>query len=462
MKIARLDRMLWLPIRLVDDKKIKDETTLVTKSDYAGRPKKLTLWETKNLDEETWIRVPRRWGMQQKWLTQGFRIIDETVSLSRGWPEIQIDSYWKGQEESINSIVRHYTGSVSGGALLEAPCGSGKTLMGSAIAAKLHAPTLVIVHKEDLAWQWHKTIKNCFRTAKLGHVQGDKWMFENRHLVTATAQTLYRRMDRLPAKFLDSFGMVIYDEGHRYPAQTFERVLRMFPSAYRLGVSATWRRKDGMECIWDWHVGRVEWRTAATRLTGSFAQIPWSTRLYDNMFKTYGRINHTSWVSAISENDAYNAWLAEELSKGAEAGRKLLLVSDRIDQLRNLQQRIIRKGGAVTVGLYVGAIDNKRLTTEELDTAKTCDIILASYGMMAEGTDIPSLDTLFIGTPRTDVEQVVGRIQRHKDGKKNLLIVDPIFQTPYCIALARKRRLTYESLDFKEHTNGKESCSKDS
>lgn len=217
-----------------------------------------------------------------------------------------------------------------------------------------------------------------------------------------------------------------------------------------------------MECIWDWHVGRVEWRTAATRLTGSYTQIPWTTKLYDSMFKTYGRINHTSWVSAISENDAYNAWLASELSKGAEAGRKLLLVSDRISQLRNLQQRIIRKGGGVTVGLYVGAIDNKRLSTEDLDAAKSCDIILASYGMMAEGTDIPSLDTLFIGTPRVDVEQVVGRIQRHKDGKKNLLVVDPVFQTSYCIALARKRRRIYETLDFKEYPHGKKSCTQDS
>ena len=452
MKIARLNRLLWLPLRTVDENKVRAETTLVTKGEFSGKPRKVVLHEIKNFDDESWIGVPRVWGMQQSWL--GHDVVDERIFLNRGWPEIKIDKYWKGQEDSIKVLTKQFLQGQAG-ALLEAPCGSGKTLMGAAIAGKLQTPTLVVVHKEDLAWQWHHTVKSFFPGAKLGHVQGNKWRYQDRHLVTATAQTLYRRRAKTPREFYEAFGLVIYDEGHRYPAQTFEKVLRLFPAAYRLGVSATWRRKDGLECIWNWHVGRVEWRTAASRLTGEFAQIRWGTKLYDAMMKVYGRVSHTKWVTSISENQAYNVWLAAELVKGAEVGRRVLLVSDRISQLQDLQRRIIRKGGSVTVGMYVGAIDKKRTSSGELEAAKKCDIILASYGMMAEGTDIPSLDTLFIGTPRADVEQVVGRIQRHKDGKKSLLIVDPVFQTPYCIALARKRRQIYETLDFKEHSNGK-------
>jgi len=454
MKIARLNRLLWVPTRTVDVPSIKADTTVVTTKPHIGKPRKVSLHEIKNFDEEQWLGVPRSWGLQQAWLEHN--IVDETVFRSRGWPAISIEKYWSGQEDSINAITKSFTGGTLG-ALLEAPCGSGKTLMGLAVAANLNTPVLVVVHKEDLAHQWQKTAKRCFGAVDIGHIQRDKWSFMGKHLVTATAQTLYSRRHKLPKKFIDSFGLVIYDEGHRYPAETFEHVLRMMPAAHRLAVSATWRRKDGLECVWDWHVGRVEWRTASTRLVGEYAQVKWETNLYDKMFLQYGRISHTQWVTAISENDKYNAWLADELTRGAEVGRRVLCVSDRVAHLQNLQHRILGKGLGVTVGLYVGSTDKKKLTIHELEAAKQCDIILATYGMMSEGTDIPALDTLFIGTPRVDVEQVVGRIQRHKDGKRRLLVVDPVFQTRYMNALWYKRQRIYKRLDFTEHLSNEKS-----
>lgn len=42
----------------------------------------------------------------------------------------------------------------------------------------------------------------------------------------------------------------------------------------------------------------------------------------------------------------------------------------------------------------------------------------------SEGMDVPSLDTLFLTTPMSDVEQAVGRILRPCKGKKNPIVVD--------------------------------------
>ena len=90
-----------------------------------------------------------------------------------------------------------------------------------------------------------------------------------------------------------------------------------------------------------------------------------------------------------------------------------------------------------------------RLKEAELEQAKTCDIILATYKMMSEGSDIPELDTLFLATPRADIEQIVGRIQRHHDDKKSLLVVDPVFiNQSYCVAMGRKRIPHYKNLGF--------------
>ena len=447
MKIARLNNMLWFPAHTVNERKIKDDATFFLTNDYDKKQNRVRLWQITHIEGERWIGVPREWGLKQRWARK-HHVIDETVDAAMGWPDINIETYWNGQEPSIEAILKSYKAGARG-ALLDAPCGSGKTLMALAVAARLHTPTLVVVHKEDLAWQWHRTLKQCFPGASVGHCQQNKWNYKDKHLVTATAQTLYSRQKNLPADFISRFGLVIYDEGHRYSAKTFEQVLKMFPAGRRLAVSATWRRNDGLDFIWKWHVGDVTWKTVTDRLTGDYLQIARDTPMTDRQFMRYGRISHTNIINAIAENSKYNSWISNQAIRATQKGRKVLCVSDRIQQLVDLKDAITQKDEGVSVGLYVGSVDGKRMTKAQLEESKGCDIILATYGMMNEGTDIPALDTLFVCTPRADVEQVVGRIQRKKDGKKKLLVVDPVFQTPYCKALANKRRRIYERLNFK-------------
>ena len=310
---------------------------------------------------------------------------------------------------------------------------------------------LVVVHKTDLSEQWHDTAKVFFGSASVGHIQQGTWDYKNKHMVTATAQTLYRRRAELPEDFKEQFGLVIYDEGHRYPARTFEDVLRMFPCRYRLGVSATWRRNDKLECVWHWHIGQVEHRTESTRLTGNWIQIPWATSITDRMCKSYGRVNSSKMINAIASNVPFRVWLAEEAVKGVKAGRTMLYVGGRVEQLQDIRRRILMHNPEVTVGLYVGAENGRTTSRDAREHAKTCDVILATYGMMAEGTDVPRLDTLTFTTPRSDVEQVVGRIQRHSEGKKQLLVIDPVFQTAYNVRQSAKRASVYTKLGFTKH-----------
>ena len=59
----------------------------------------------------------------------------------------------------------------------------------------------------------------------------------------------------------------------------------------------------------------------------------------------------------------------------------------------------------MTVGYYVGGMKEKDLKISETKT-----VILATYSMAAEALDIKTLTTLFLLTPKTDVQQAVGRI----------------------------------------------------
>jgi superfamily II DNA or RNA helicase len=65
------------------------------------------------------------------------------------------------------------------------------------------------------------------------------------------------------------------------------------------------------------------------------------------------------------------------------------------------------------------------LKQEEKDkSAEDASIILASYGLASRGTDIPRLETLILATIRTDMRQVLGRIERFLVGKKTPIIID--------------------------------------
>ena len=62
-----------------------------------------------------------------------------------------------------------------------------------------------------------------------------------------------------------------------------------------------------------------------------------------------------------------------------------------------------------TVGYYIGGMKEEQLKKSELK-----QIIIATYSMAAEGLDIKTLTTLILATPKTDIEQAVGRILREK------------------------------------------------
>ena len=51
---------------------------------------------------------------------------------------------------------------------------------------------------------------------------------------------------------------------------------------------------------------------------------------------------------------------------------------------------------------------------EQLKKSELKQIIIATYSMAAEGPDIKTLTTLILATPKTDIEQAVGRILREK------------------------------------------------
>ena len=444
-----LDNMLWIPHEAIDNElliNLRDDLTVEAfKMDEPA--------EIVELYEDDYVKnaigIPREFGLER--YGEEIEFEDLTVYPHLKWPDIQWPAgkdWWEGQKEGVDAAYDHFISQGNYGGLLEAACGSGKTLMSLATAARLHTPVLVTVHKGDLVDQWHETLEEFWPGLKGGHVQQNKLEYEGCHMVTAMAQTLYSRGSKIPKEFYQYFGLAVNDEGHRYPARTFEQVMRRPYARYRMPVSATWRRTDGMTCVWQMHAGEVFHVVKTPRLTGDYVQVPWETHLKDEQFRWAGNVSMPKYVTAIAKLEPYNQWLADNMHEAALSGRKIVLVTDRVIQCETLHKKLAHRG-FTDVDYYVGSLNKKRRTKEQLKEAKKAQIILATYGMMGEGTNIPELDTLFVGTPHSEIEQVVGRIQRPVP-KMRLLIVDPVFQTKWNKRKGSARKKTYKRLGFVE------------
>jgi superfamily II DNA or RNA helicase len=362
-----------------------------------------------------------------------------------------------GQRDAIEGISENLLQSNTG--ITELHTGFGKSIVSLSVAQKLNAPVLVVCHKEDLLYQFARTAKD-FWGIEAGWVQGPRCDYKNRLVTVATVNTLALKADELPEDFWDSFGMVVADEGHRFPGNMFQEVFSRLSAKYRLGMSATFRRGDNLNQIWEWHLGKLIYTNGMKGQAGKFYQPRVGNfGINERNFTFRGTLNTSRLLSAIAELKELNLKIASNAIKLSSSGRQVLIISDRTEQLHEISG-YLPEG---SFGFYVASLTTgwksrgskkipikRTVKKQELDETKSKKIILASYGKIAEGSDIPSLDTVILCTPRKDVEQVIGRIQRQHPNKKYPLVIDPTLTTSYNIALSNCRRRIYDKLGFTE------------
>lgn len=98
-----------------------------------------------------------------------------------------------------------------------------------------------------------------------------------------------------------------------------------------------------------------------------------------------------------------------------------------------------------TIGYYVGGMTEKSLKESE-----SCDVILATYSMAAEGMDIPVLDTLLLASPISAIEQPIGRIQRQKPEQRKHIpyVIDFVDEFSLFAGQGRRRIAFYKKQGY--------------
>jgi superfamily II DNA or RNA helicase len=324
--------------------------------------------------------------------------------------------------------------------ILSLPCGYGKTTVALAIASNLGYRTMIIVHKEFLANQWRDRIKQFCPGATIGIVQQDKIEIEC-DFVIAMLQSL--SMKEYTFEQFESIGTVFVDEAHHICARVFSQSLFKMCPKHIYGLSATPDRKDGLTKVLTWFMGPVFFSIERENQQQvevipvqfdcrAFREPPPTTR--------FGKLSLVNMITELVENQERNAMIVKTIKKIMKTNRQLLVLSDRRLHCEFLQSQFPDMSG-----LYMGGM--KEAALEESSKKR---IIFGTFSQAHEGLDIPSLDTIILSTPKSDIKQSIGRIMRETGGKKNNPhIYDIVDQWSILYAMYAKRRKVYNQGGFK-------------
>lgn len=399
-------------------------------------------------ENEKKIYIPRFYGIKRYGLPFKSEIGKKVDSINinfvktlRDYQETVVKTYVSCVDKPIclNDPTNH-----GGGGILSLYTGAGKTVCAIKIISMIQKKTLIIVHKEFLMNQWIERIREFTPDAKIGRIQGKIFDIEGKDIVLAMMQTLYNEEKTFN---LESFGLCIVDEVHRIGSSQFHKCLFQLQTPFWLGISATVKRKDQMENLIYMFMGDVVY--SIERKGDSFVSVRGidyftEDEHYNEVITNHrGEIAYSTMISKICGYEPRSDFIVrvvEDLIMENSDSQILLLSHIRL-MLENIFTKLVEKG--ISVGFYVGGMKQSLLD----ETANTKQVVLSTYMMSSEALDIPTLSTLILSSPKTDIIQCVGRILRKKHDTPIIVdIVDshPTFQNQWT-----KRKKYYKECNYK-------------
>jgi len=343
-------------------------------------------------------------------------------------------------EAFINNIF-------NGGGLLELPCAFGKTVLSLYIISVLKKKTLIIVHKEFLMNQWIERIEQFIPNMRIGKIQGQIIDIENKDIVIGMLQSL--SMKDYPCELFDSFGFTIIDEVHHISSEVFSCALFKIVTPVMLGLSATMNRKDGTTEVFKMFLGDIIFKGKREEEHNVIV------KAYDycvnddefNELKTdyRGNIQYSTMISKLCTYNRRSEFILQIIDSTFKENnnQQMMVLAHNKNILKYLFDAISYRGIANgSVGYYIGGMKEV-----DLKMTESKKVVIATYSMAAEALDIKSLTTLLMATPKTDIEQAVGRILREKH--TNPLVIDIIDQHLPFRNQWRKRKTFYKKQNYK-------------
>lgn len=403
-----------------------------------------TLWNDVEFQQYDPNNLAQRDALEQALREQkrapGQTIGDAEPIAIHAWFELRPKAYQLEMLERLASERRHGRRRN----LVVAATGTGKTVVAAfdfqRIAREEGSPPrlLFIAHRIQILKQAIATFRQVLRDPSFGELlDGQNHPTQNEHLF-ATINTVHGR-NLVRQLGPDYWRVVIIDEAHHIPANSFDQFARLIQPHLLLGLTATPERADG-KSLNDYFDLRPD---------GSHAV---SLRLWDALdqqlvapFEYYATADETDF-SKIKWNRAEEAAQLDVLiSSNAMRCRTVITalqqyVSD-LMQLKAIAFCVsVRHAEFVAAWFEKSGLPARSLTgtntTEQRENAirslRSGEIkIICTCDLFNEGVDIPEVNTLLLLRPTQSpviFQQQIGRGLRLSEGKDSCLVLDFVGQ----------------------------------
>lgn len=332
--------------------------------------------------------------------------------------------------------------------VLVMPCGAGKTVSGLEIISRIGGRALWLTHTQDLLNQSKSRAESVLMQGGYGTITAGK-VNVGTHITFATVQTMAKQD---LSQFRDMFDVVICDEcqhtaGSPTKVTQFYKVMSALCCRYKIGLTATPKRADGLETSMFALLGgvihevkreEVENTTCPVKVQTVYTQ--WLPK--ESVYKDDGGIDYAKVVDTMV-NDEVRFWFVSEYINHIK--EPCIVLANRVEYLKRLCEMF--EGKAVCIsgqGQSKKAKEERKAALDMLNSGEV-DCVFASYQLAKEGLDVPTLRYVVFATPEHDsttVIQSAGRVGRKADGKQYGTVIDfvdafPMFQSWY------RQRLKY-------------------
>lgn len=383
-------------------------------------PRYINLW----YQHDKWLVLPRGFMTslfkEMKISGVNYKIFDYRLKKEpvEFYSNITLRDY---QKPSVERALKFSHG------IIEAPCGSGKTIIGLQIIALARQPALWLVHTMELAEQAMEQIEKFLGIKKddTGFIGGGKWNIGEK-ITVGMIQTLSK--NKLTSDFVKKFGIIILDEAHHAPANSFTSVINQFPAYYRFGFTATPYRGDGLGMIMYYQIGYTVYKITNYDLSldGNLVK-PVIKKIETDFYYNY-QDDFTRMINFLVKDKKRNKLIMELLLKELKESRHCLVLSDRVDHCKFLYGYLKESYPDINCAVLTGDISKKkRMEIVELVNAGKLNAVFATSKLAEEGLDWKILDRLFLTCPsrsKRKIQQAIGRIQRPFEGKENAVVYD--------------------------------------
>jgi DNA repair protein RadD len=311
--------------------------------------------------------------------------------------------------------------------LLVSPTGSGKTVMGTEIvkaAVARRESVLFLAHRREIIAQ---TSQKLFKYGlRHGIIQAG---FDPRPMElvqAASVATLFVRGVKSDAMPMPRADLIVIDEAHHAPANSYQKIVEAYPDAKLLGLTATPCRGDGRG------LGGIFTKIVEAPQVAQLIERGClvKTRVYapvDPNLRGVDTLNGDYVTSQLSERVNTDKLVGDIVTQWHQHGERRKTVAFAVDVAHSTHIR----DEFIRAGVRAEHIDGKtpkaerdeilgRLRSSELDLVANCMVL-------TEGWDMPDVSCCILARPTKKMglyRQMLGRVLRSASGKIDAIVLD--------------------------------------